>query len=151
MKFSENWLRTLVNPAYSSDELGHSLTMAGLEVEGIEPVTSIAFDKVVVAEVLSVEKHPAADRLSICLVNIGEAEHDSLQIVCGAPNVCVGIKVPCALVGAQLSDFVIKKAKLRGVESFGMLCSAKELGLSDAVEGLLLLPVDAPTGADFRE
>ncbi|MDH5552014.1 MAG: phenylalanine--tRNA ligase subunit beta, partial [Nitrosomonas sp.] len=147
MKFSENWLRTLVNPPHSSDELAHLLTMAGLEVECIEPVAS-PFIKVVVAEVLSVDKHPEADRLNVCRVNAGG---ELLQIVCGAPNVSVGIKVPCALVGAKLSDFVIKKAKLRGQESHGMLCSAKELGLSEAADGLYILPDDAPIGQDFRE
>ena len=147
MKFSENWLRTLVNPPHSSDELAHLLTMAGLEVECVEPVAS-PFIKVVVAEVLSVDKHPEADRLNVCRVNAGG---ESLQIVCGAPNVSVGIKVPCALVGAKLSDFVIKKAKLRGQKSHGMLCSAKELGFSEAADGLYLLPSDAPVGADFRE
>ncbi len=147
MKFSENWLRTLVNPPHSSDELAHLLTMAGLEVECIELVAP-SFDKVVVAEVLSVDKHPEADRLNVCRVNAGG---DSLQIVCGAPNVSVGIKIPCALVGAKLADLVIKKAKLRGQESHGMLCSAKELGLSDAADGLYLLPDDAPIGMDFRE
>ncbi len=150
MKFSESWLRTFVNPSCSSDKLAHALTMAGLEVESVDPVAS-DFDNVVVAEVLSVEKHPSADRLKVCLVNTGQEGNESIQIVCGAPNVCVGIKVPCALVGAHLSDFVIKKAKLRGEESFGMLCSAKELGLSDAADGLLLLPEDAPTGVNFRD
>lgn len=149
MKFSENWLRTLVNPACSSDELAHALTMAGLEIEGVEPVTSVSFNQVVVAEVLAVEKHPQADRLNVCRVNVGDTESEALQIVCGAPNVRAGIKVPCALVGANLSDFKIKKAKLRGVESSGMLCSAKELGLMDAVDGLLILPDDAPTGTAF--
>nr|MBA2484118.1 phenylalanine--tRNA ligase subunit beta [Nitrosomonas sp.] len=109
------------------------------------------FDKVVVAEVLSVEKHPTADRLSVCCVDVGvKDKSDPLQIVCGAPNVQVGVKVPCALIGAQLPDFIIKQAKLRGVNSYGMLCSARELGLSDAADGLLLLPSDAPTGEDFR-
>lgn len=151
MKFSENWLRTLVDPPFSSDELAHLLTMAGLEVESIEPVASV-FDKVVVAEVLSVEKHPAADRLNICLVNVGsEEDNELLQIVCGAPNVDVGIKVPCALVGAKLPEFVIKQAKLRGVASSGMLCSARELGLSASVDGLFVLPNDAPIGIDFRD
>lgn len=147
MKFSENWLRTLVNPPHSSDELAHLLTMAGLEVESIESVAP-PFDQVVVAEVLSLEKHPTADRLNVCRVNAGG---EPLQIVCGAPNVSVGIRIPCALVGARLSDFVIKRAKLRGQESHGMLCSAKELGLSAASDGLLILPDDAPVGADFRE
>jgi phenylalanyl-tRNA synthetase beta chain len=150
MKFSENWLRTFVNPPYSSDELAHALTMAGLEVESVDPVAS-DFDKVVVAEVLSVEKHPSADRLKVCLVNVGQESDAPIQIVCGAPNVRAGIKVPCAMIGAHLSDFVIKQAKLRGETSCGMLCSAKELGLSDAADGLLLLPEDAPTGVDFRD
>ncbi|SFP96326.1 phenylalanyl-tRNA synthetase beta subunit [Nitrosomonas cryotolerans] len=148
MKFSENWLRNLVNPSYSSEELAHLLTMAGLEVEGIDSIVP-AFDKVVVAEVLSVENHPAADRLKVCRVNVGGAEHESLQIVCGAPNVSAGVKVPCAVVGAKLSDILIKRTKLRGIESAGMLCSAKELGLSDETDGLLLLHSDAPVGEDF--
>ncbi|TSA52834.1 MAG: phenylalanine--tRNA ligase subunit beta [Nitrosomonadaceae bacterium] len=151
MKFSENWLRTLVNPPLSSDELAHVLTMAGLEVEAIESAAP-AFDKVVVAEVLSVQKHPDADRLNVCQVNAGAAVGgEALQIVCGAANVRAGVKVPCALVGAQLPGAAIKQVKVRGVESSGMLCSARELGLSDTAEGLLLLPGDAPTGADFRD
>jgi phenylalanyl-tRNA synthetase beta chain len=151
MKFSENWLRTLVNPPLSSGELAHVLTMAGLEVEAIESVAP-PFDKVVVAEVLSVQKHSDADRLNVCQVNAGAAaSSESLQIVCGAANVRAGVKVPCALVGAQLPGAVIKQVKVRGVESSGMLCSAKELGLSDTAEGLLLLPGDAPTGVDFRD
>ncbi len=149
MKFSENWLRTFVNPPCSSNELAHALTMAGIEVESIQPVAA-TFDKVVVAEVLSVEKHPTADRLKVCNVKIGKAETDLLQIVCGAPNVSVGVKVPCALTGATLPGFTIKKAKLRGIDSAGMLCSAKELGITDAVDGLLLLPEDASVGEDFR-
>ncbi|MDV6342196.1 phenylalanine--tRNA ligase subunit beta [Nitrosomonas sp. Is24] len=149
MKFSENWLRSFVNPPLSSDELAHALTMAGIEVESIEPVAA-TFDKVVVAEVLAVEKHPEADRLKVCKVRTGKAEDDVLQIVCGAPNVSTGVKVPCALIGATLPGFTIKKSKLRGIESAGMLCSAKELGISDAVDGLLLLPGDAPVGMDFR-
>ena len=150
MKFSENWLRTLVDPALTSDELAHALTMAGLEVEAIETAAP-AFDRVVVAEVLSMQKHPDADRLNICVVNVGSGGGESLQIVCGAVNVRVGVKVPCALVGAQLPGITIRQAKVRGVESSGMLCSGKELGLSDAVEGLLILPADAPIGTDFRD
>lgn len=150
MKFSENWLRSFVNPPHSSEELAHALTMAGIEVESIEPVAAV-FDKVVVAEVLSLEKHPAADRLRICRVRTGKAEEDVLQIVCGASNVSVGVRVPCALIGATLPDFTIKKTKLRGIDSAGMLCSAKELGISDTADGLLLLPGNAPVGADFRE
>jgi phenylalanyl-tRNA synthetase beta chain len=150
MKFSENWLRTLVDPALTSDELAHALTMAGLEVEAIETAAP-AFDRVVVAEVLSMQKHPDADRLNICVVDVGSGGGESLQIVCGAANVRVGVKVPCALVGAQLPGITIRQAKVRGVESSGMLCSGKELGLSDAVEGLLILPADAPMGTDFRD
>ncbi|MDE2388348.1 MAG: phenylalanine--tRNA ligase subunit beta [Betaproteobacteria bacterium] len=146
MKFSENWLRNFVNPPLSSNELAHVVTMAGIEVESIEPVAAV-FDKVVVAKVLAVEKHPEADRLKVCSVNTGA---ETLQIVCGAPNVSAGVKVPCALIGATLPGFVIKKTKLRGIDSSGMLCSAKELGISDAADGLLLLSADAPVGTDFR-
>lgn len=149
MKFSEQWLRTLVNPSLNSEELAHQLTMAGLEVEENQPAAP-DFDKVVVAEVLSVTRHENADRLNVCQVNIGQVE--PIQIVCGAPNVAPGVKVPCALVGANLpGDFKIKQAKVRGVESFGMLCSGDELGMPDGIDGLLLLPVDAPVGEDFRE
>ncbi len=149
MKFSENWLRTWVNPALSSDELGHLLTMAGLEVEALEAVAP-AFSNVVVAEVLEVVKHPNADRLNVCQVNVGEAQ--PLTIVCGAANVAVGVKVPCARIGALLpGDFAIKQAKVRNVESFGMLCSEKELGLADESQGLWLLPADAPVGKTLRE
>ncbi|HBV20827.1 MAG TPA: phenylalanine--tRNA ligase subunit beta [Nitrosomonas sp.] len=149
MKFSENWLRIFVNPSCSSNDLAHILTMAGIEVENVEPV-AVPFEKVVVAEVLNVEKHPDADRLSVCLVNAGELAENPIQIVCGAPNVQAGIKVPCALVGSQLSDLTIEKTKLRGVESSGMLCSARELGISEDAAGLLLLPDTAPVGQDFR-
>ena len=148
MKFSENWLRTLVNPPLSSSELAHALTMAGLEVEAIESAAP-AFDKVVVGEVKLLAKHPDADRLNVCQVDAGTG--NLLQIVCGAANVRAGAKVPCALVGAQLPGITIKQAKLRGVESSGMLCAAKELGLGEAAEGLLLLPDDAPVGANFRD
>lgn len=150
MRFSENWLRTLVNPPLSTHDLAHALTMAGLEVETVEPVAS-TFDKVIVAEVLSVEKHPGADYLNVCQVNVGSSESsEPLQIVCGAANVRAGIKVPCALAGARLADVVIKQVKIRGIESSGMLCSAGELGLGDIAAGLLLLPNDAPAGAGFR-
>ncbi|MBI3478886.1 MAG: phenylalanine--tRNA ligase subunit beta [Nitrosomonadales bacterium] len=149
MKFSEKWLRTWVNPTLSSDELGHALTMAGLEVEAQEAVAP-AFDNVVVAEVLDVVKHPNADRLNVCQVNVGEAS--PLTIVCGAANVAVGVKVPCARIGAVLpGNFIIKQAKVRNVESFGMLCSDKELGLAETSEGLWLLPSDAPVGKTLRE
>jgi phenylalanyl-tRNA synthetase beta chain len=157
MKFSENWLRTRVNPDLSSEALAHALTMAGLEVEALEPVAP-AFNNVVVAEVLEVVKHPNADRLNVCQVDVGEAS--PLTIVCGAANVAVGAKVPCARVGAVLpGDFVIKQAKVRNVESFGMLCSDKELGLAEESHGtstelrtgLWLLPSDAPVGKNLRE
>ena len=150
MKFPESWLRTLVNPRISSSELAHSLTMAGLEVEAMESAAP-DFNKVVVAEILSVNKHPNADRLNICQVSVDEAiNKEPLQIVCGASNVSVGAKVPCALIGARLPNMVIKRAKVRGVESFGMLCSANELGIMEETEGLLLLPKDAPIGENFR-
>jgi phenylalanyl-tRNA synthetase beta chain len=153
MQFSEQWLRTLVNPALNTEALCHLLTMAGLEVEDVAPVAP-PFTQVIVAEVVAMEKHPAADRLNVCQVHIGGG--DMRQIVCGAPNVHAGAKVPCALVGAALpsddpSGFVIKDAVLRGVASQGMLCSAKELGLPDETNGLYLLPVDAPVGQSVRE
>ena len=149
MKFSENWLRAWVDPDLSSEALAHVLTMAGLEVEALESVAP-AFNNVVVAEVLEVVKHPNADRLNVCQVNVGEAQ--PLTIVCGAANVAVGVKVPCARIGAVLpGDFVIKQAKVRSVESFGMLCSGKELGLAAESNGLWLLPNDAPVGKTLRE
>lgn len=155
MKFSENWLRTWVNPELSSEALAHALTMAGLEVEALEAVAP-AFNNVVVAEVLEVVKHPDADRLNVCQVNVGDTQ--PLTIVCGAANVAVGVKVPCARIGAVLppsSDnekgFVIKQAKVRNVESFGMLCSEKELGLAEESQGLWLLPGDAPVGKTLRK
>ncbi|MBL79856.1 MAG: phenylalanine--tRNA ligase subunit beta [Nitrosomonadaceae bacterium] len=151
MKFPESWLRTLVNPSISGSELAHSLTMAGLEVENIEPAAP-DFNKVVVAEILSVNKHPDADRLNVCQVSVGGAINTgSLQIVCGANNVHAGAKVPCALIGAHLPNMVVKKARIRGTESFGMLCSASELGILEEATGLLLLPEDAPNGEDFRK
>ena len=148
MKFSENWLRTYVNPSLTSEALAHALTMAGLEVEALEPVAP-PFDKVVVGEVISLVKHPDADRLNVCVVDVGEA--NPLQIVCGAANVHAGAKVPCALVGAALPKITIKQAKVRGVESFGMLCSEQELGLAETSSGLMLLPADAPTGTSIRD
>jgi phenylalanyl-tRNA synthetase beta chain len=148
MQFSENWLRQFVNPAINSETLCHVLTMTGLEVEEIEPV-AVAFSKVVVGEVVSAEKHPDADRLQILRVDTGEVE--PLQIVCGASNARVGLKAPCALVGAELPGFSIKQAKVRGIESFGMMCSAKELGLSEEGSGLLELPEDTRVGQDIRD
>lgn len=147
MQFSEYWLRSLVNPPLDGDALGHLLTMAGLEVEEAIPVAP-AFSGVVVAQIIETEKHPNADKLKLCKVDAGQGE--LLQIVCGAPNAAAGMKVPCAKVGAQLPGFDIKAAKLRGVESFGMLCSARELGLSEDHAGLLELSNDAPVGQDVR-
>jgi phenylalanyl-tRNA synthetase beta chain len=148
MKFSEQWLREWVNPSVSTEELCHQLTMAGLEVDAVEPVAA-AFSGVVVAEVLSVEPHPDADKLRVTQVNVGDAE--PVQIVCGAANVRAGLRVACAMVGAELpGDFKIKKAKLRGVPSNGMLCSASELGLAESSSGLMELPADAPIGENFR-
>ena len=149
MKISENWLRTWVNPAIDSETLSDQLTMLGLEVDDLTPAAK-PFTGVVVGEVLSVEQHPDADRLRVTTVNIGTGE--LLQIVCGAPNVRVGMKAPVATIGAVLSgDFKIKKGKLRGIESQGMLCGASEIDLEDKIDGLLELPVDAPVGADIRE
>lgn len=149
MQFSEHWLRSLVNPALDSAALGHLLTMAGLEVEDAEPVAP-AFSGVVVAQILEANPHPNADRLRVCKVDVGAGE--ALQIVCGAPNAAAGIKVPCAVVGAMLpGGFEIKAAKLRGVESFGMLCSAKELGISDESAGLHVLADDFVVGTALRD
>lgn len=148
MQFPESWLRALVNPPLSTNELCHLLTMAGLEVEETRAVAP-AFSRVVIARVLTTEKHPDADKLKLCSVDTGE--HGVLQIVCGAPNVAPEMRVPCALVGAKLPGIEIRKAKVRGIESFGMLCSARELGLSDDQGGLLALPADAPIGRDIRD
>ncbi|MBK7422349.1 MAG: phenylalanine--tRNA ligase subunit beta [Propionivibrio sp.] len=148
MKFSESWLRCFVNPSLTGEAFSHLLTMAGLEVEEEQRVAP-AFDKVVVARVLEVNKHPDADRLNVCRVDIGSGEVQ--QIVCGAPNVVPGLKVPCALPGAILpGDFTIKVARVRGIESSGMLCSARELGIDEDASGLLVLPDEAPVGQDIR-
>ncbi len=149
MKISENWLREWTNPNWDTNTLSEELSLAGLEVDGIEPVAG-AFTNVVVGHVLSVEKHPDADKLNITQVDVGDAS--PVQIVCGAKNVVAGMKACCAKVGAKLpGDFKIKKAKLRGVPSNGMLCGASELGLpDDGVDGLLVLPADAPVGMDIR-
>lgn len=147
MQFSEHWLRSFVNPTLDTDALGHALTMAGLEVEDLAPVAP-AFERIVVAEILEAVKHPDADRLQVCKVKVGE---ETLQIVCGAANARAGLKAPCALVGAELPGISIKQAKVRGLESFGMMCSAKELGLATEANGLLELPADAPVGQDIRE
>ena len=149
MQISEAWLRTYVNPDVNTDTLVQQLTMAGLEVDSVEPAAA-DFSGVVVGQVVSMEQHPDADRLRVCQVNVGEAE--PLQIVCGASNVRVGLKIPAALCGAVLpGDFKIKKSKLRGQESLGMLCSEKELGLVAEAHGLMELSDDAPVGVDIRE
>lgn len=149
MQISEQWLRDWVNPSLNAQQLGHQMTMAGLEVDALKPVAP-AFNNVVVGEVLSAEPHPQADRLRVTRVSVGSGE--PLQIVCGAANVRAGLKVCVATFGAKLpGGFEIGKAKLRGVESFGMLCAAQELGLEPPTEGLLELPVDAPVGLNLRD
>ncbi len=154
MQFSENWLRSMVDPKLNSDELAHLLTMSGLEVEEVEPVAP-PFSNVVVAEVKEVAKHPNADRLNVCQVDVGTGT--LLNIVCGAPNVRAGMKAICAMAGAVLppgpdgKPFEIKVGKLRGVESQGMMCSAKELKISEESSGLMELPEDAPIGQNIRD
>ncbi len=149
MQFSEQRLRALVNPAVDTATLAHQLTMAGLEVDAIVPVAP-AFNGVVIGEILSAEQHPNADKLRVTLVNIGAEQ--PLQIVCGASNARPGIRIPVATVGAVLpGEFRIKDAKLRGVDSFGMLCAEQELGLAEASDGLWELPADAPIGQDIRQ
>ena len=153
MKISEQWLRQWVNPNNSSEQLAEQLTMAGLEIDDRFAVAR-AFSGVVVGEVISVEQHPDADKLRVTQVNIGAAE--PLQIVCGAPNVTIGMKVPVATVGAVLpsdngAGFQIKNGNLRGVDSNGMLCGASEIDLVDDIDGLLELPADATIGMDIRE
>ncbi|MCK4842831.1 MAG: phenylalanine--tRNA ligase subunit beta [Methylococcales bacterium] len=149
MQISEAWLRELVNPPVTTEELVEQLTMAGLEVDSVEPAAA-EFSGVVVGEVVAMEQHSNADKLRVCQVNVGDSE--SLQIVCGASNVRVGLKIPAALVGAVLpGDFKIKKSKLRGEHSSGMLCSEKELGLAADADGLMELYDDAPVGTDIRE
>jgi phenylalanyl-tRNA synthetase beta chain len=146
MKFSESWLRAMVDPGLPSEPLAELLTMAGLEVETREPVAP-AFAGVVAGSVLAVERHPAADRLTVCRVDTGSAVH---EIVCGAPNVRAGMRVACALVGARLPAVTVERIAVRGVESAGMLCSARELGLGEDHSGVLELEPDAPVGADLR-
>ena len=148
MKFSEQWLRTWVNPDVSRDELVARLSMVGLEVDAVTPVAG-EFSGVVVGEVLSTEQHPDADKLRVCQVTNGT---ETFQVVCGAPNVRPGLKIPFAMIGAKLpGDFKIKKAKLRGVESSGMLCSETELQVGEDDSGLMELAADAPVGSDVRE
>jgi phenylalanyl-tRNA synthetase beta chain len=154
MQFPESWLREFCNPSLTTQQLADTLTMAGLEVEELEPVAP-PFTRIVVGEIKEVVQHPNADRLRVCQVDVGQGA--LLNIVCGAPNARVGIRVPCAMVGAELppgddgKPFVIKVGKLRGVESQGMLCSAKELQIADDHGGLLELAADAPLGQDIRQ
>jgi len=149
MKFSEKWLREWVNPEIDSKTLVEQLTQAGLEVDAVEPVAG-EFTGVVVGQVVSVEPHPDADKLRLCQVDV--AGDELLSIVCGASNVRQDLKIPVAVIGSVLpGNFKINKAKLRGVESFGMLCSAKELGLADNADGLMELVKEAPVGTDFRD
>ncbi|MDB5966985.1 MAG: phenylalanyl-tRNA synthetase beta subunit [Polaromonas sp.] len=154
MQFPESWLREFCNPPLTTEQLADTLTMAGLEVEELKPVAP-PFSKIVVGQIMQAEQHPNADRLRVCQVDVGQGS--LLNIVCGAPNARIGIRVPCALVGAELppgedgKPFLIKVGKLRGVESEGMLCSAKELKLSDDHGGLLELAADAPLGMDIRQ
>ena len=149
MKFSELWLREWVNPAIDSDALANQITMAGLEVDGVEPVAG-SFHGVVVGEVVECAQHPNADKLRVTKVNVGGDR--LLDIVCGAPNCRQGLRVAVATIGAVLpGDFKIKAAKLRGEPSEGMLCSFSELGISDDHSGIIELPADAPIGTDIRE
>ncbi len=148
MLLVESWLRSFVNPSLNTADLAHALTMSGAEVESIRPVAP-AFSGIVVGHIIAAEKHPDADKLKVCKVDIGTGE--PLQIVCGAPNAAVGMKAPLATVGAKLPDgTVIGKGKLRGIESFGMLCSQRELGLSTEHAGLWALPESAVAGQDIR-
>lgn len=149
MKFSETWLREWVNPPVDTQALVSQLTMAGIEVDSVTPAAG-AFSGVVVAQVVSLNKHPDADKLNVCQVTTGSGE--PLQIVCGASNVRAGLKVPLATIGAVLpGDFKIRQSRLRGVESFGMLCSEKELGLAEQAQGLMEFAEDAPLGKNVRE
>ena len=149
MRFSETWLREQVNPDLTTEALVEQLTMAGLEVDSVTPAAA-EFSGVVVGKVITIEQHSNADKLKVCSVDVGGGE--PLQIVCGANNVSIGMHVPAALVGAVLpGGFKIKKSKLRGELSFGMLCSEQELGIADTAEGLMVLPSDAPVGVDVRD
>src|SRR3954454_9219945 len=149
MKFSEHWLRTLVDPPIDTSTLCDKLTMAGFEVEAVEPAAP-PFSKVVVGAIVEVTPHPDAERLRVCRVDVGAAV--PLRIVCGAPNVAVGMRAPTALEGATLpANQIIRRTAMRGVESQGMLCSARELGIAEDGWGLLVLPVDATPGTDVRK
>ena len=154
MKVTLNWLKQYVDFNWSPEELNERLTMLGLEVEGVQKISG-AFDGIVVAQVVTRDKHPNADKLSLCRVNDGTGER---QIVCGAQNFKAGDKVPLILPGASLplkpgekEPFTIKVGKIRGVESHGMMCSPQELGLPDQVDGLLILREDAKVGQPFAE
>jgi len=150
MRFSEAWLRDWVSPPVATAALADQLSMAGLEVDAVEPVAP-AFSGVVVGAVETLEPHPDAAKLRVCRVDAGQGDGEPLQIICGAANVAAGMRVPVAVIGAELpGGFKIKKAKLRGVQSYGMICSAAELGLAESSDGILPLPADAPVGADFR-
>ncbi|MGX9463075.1 phenylalanine--tRNA ligase subunit beta [Shewanella sp. A14] len=149
MKFSESWLREWVNPSVSRDALSHQITMAGLEVDGVDPVAA-EFSGVIIGEVVECGQHPDADKLRVTKINVGTDE--LIDIVCGAPNCRLGLKVAVAMVGAVLpGDFKIKKAKLRGQPSMGMLCSYGELGIDIESDGIIELPQDAPLGVNVRE
>ncbi|EGQ9935195.1 phenylalanine--tRNA ligase subunit beta, partial [Vibrio vulnificus] len=149
MKFSESWLREWVNPAVTTDELTHQITMAGLEVDDVLPVAG-TFNGVKVGHVVECGQHPDADKLRVTKVDVGEEA--LLDIVCGAANCRQGLKVAVATVGAVLpGDFKIKKAKLRGQPSHGMLCSFTELGIDVESDGIMELAIDAPIGMDFRD
>jgi phenylalanyl-tRNA synthetase beta chain len=151
MKFSENWLREWVNPDLTTEQLAHQLTMAGLEVDAIEAVAP-EHSGVVIGQIITAQQHPDADKLQVCEVDVGDLSPQPLQIVCGAANARVGLKVACAMIKAKLpGDFKIKKSKLRGQESYGMLCSAKELGLADSAEGIMELLEDAPLGQSIYD
>src|SRR6185312_7645646 len=149
MKVPYSWLAEWVDVPWVARELGSRLTMAGFELDGLEPAAP-EFSQVVVARIISAERHPQADKLQVCKVSTGQGE--PLQIVCGASNARAGLNTALATVGARLPGGLdIKAAKLRGVESFGMLCSAKELGLAESSNGILELPADAPVGRSLRE
>ncbi|MCF7985456.1 MAG: phenylalanine--tRNA ligase subunit beta, partial [Thiohalocapsa sp.] len=148
MRFSEAWLREWVDPPIDTQQLVSQLSMSGLEVDAVEPAAA-AFSGVVVGYVEALDAHPDAEKLRVCRVDVGEQA--PLQIVCGAANVAAGMKVPVAMVGARLpGDFKIKRAKLRGVESLGMICSASELGLAESSDGIMVLPPESPLGEDLR-
>src|SRR5690554_4850214 len=149
MQFPESWLRALANPDIDTEALSHRLTMAGLEVEETVPAAP-PFSGVVVAQIIDIAPHPDADKLRVCQVDDGSGA--PLQLVCGAPNAAKGLKVPLARIGAELpGDIRIGPVRMRGVESAGMLCSARELGLSQDHAGLLELESSAPVGANLRD